>query len=465
MIDKGKKLLIQYEVKMKMKFAYGVAPGSPNGEKETESQDEIKIVDENGVFVLSLANPAANAAAEAAMPLLADRFDELYTSEDDFIKEEILEKITEGSLLFVAVKENRYLAGHMGGGLIARLNGSCSLLSKAEAEDHDLTDLRIYRGDLPEPFGFMLMSEGACQSLYESGTGNLSPACGTFFEWLKEHDEETVSEALTDNINKYFLKNVKGDISVVVMVSEEEEIAIDEIGSAAEVTETSEPDDIPVKENRKSGKMIRYLIAVVVVLAAIFVCTLIKPDGTEQKDKVNAETKPPVTNSSENYEPTVENYEPTVTFSVENPISYDAGEYKIGVDIPAGEYFFWIGEMLQPGSIVVNDDSCLSDELYCMTIQLNEWDTLVSDYRFTAAENVNPVEATNGTLISGKYKIGKDIAPGKYTVSPMNKNTEGRYYSIFDEEISNDTKFSDDTTVEVPEEGYAVFYNSVFVVE
>jgi len=430
---------------MKMKFAYGIAPGSPSGETETESQDKIKIADENGVFVISIADPEA----EAAMPILSERFDELYLSEDSYVKKEILENRTDGSLLFVAVKENRYLAGQVGGGLIARQNGSCSVLSKPEAEDQEGTNRSIYKGDLTEPFGFILMSEGACQSLYEESTGNLSPACDTFFEWLKEYDEETVSEALTDNINKYFLKDTKGDISVAVMVSEESEMA--PVSTNTEVS-------LPVTANGKGRKMIRYLIAVLVVLAAIYVCTLIKPDGTEPKDKANTETKSPVTNSAENYEP-------TVTFSVENPISFDAGEYKVGVDIPAGEYFFWTGEMLKPGSIVVNDDSCLSEELYCMTIQLNEWDTLVSVYRFTAAENVNPVEATNGTLISGKYKIGKDIAPGKYTVSPMKKNTEGRYYSIFDEEISNETKFIEDTTVEVPEEGYIVFYNSVFIVE
>lgn len=478
MIYIDKKTIDQYEVKMKIKFAYGAAPGSPNNVKETETQDKIKIVDETGVFVFSLADPAAK-AAEAAMPLLAERFDELFASEERFVKEEVLGKITEGSLLFVAVKDNRYLAGHKGGGLIARLNGSCSVFSKPEAEDDNAASLRIYKGDLPESFGFMLMSEGACQSIYEYSTGNLSPACGTFFEWLKEHDEETVSEALTDNINKYFLKNVKGDISVAVMVSEEEEIAPAEVVPATEVIETREPDKIPeieeadkyteesmpVKEKGSNAKILRYIIAVLVVLAAIYVCTLIRPDGAEQKDRVDAETKPPVTKSAENYEPTDESYEPTVTFSVKTPVSFDAGEYKVGMDIPAGEYFFWTGEMLRPDSIVVNDDSCLSAELYCMTIQLNEWDTLVSEHRFTAAENVNPVEATNGTLISGKYKIGKDIAPGKYTVTRINKNEEGRYYSIFDEEISNDTEISDDTTVVVPEEGYAVFYNSVVVVE
>lgn len=120
--------------------------------------------------------------------------------------------------------------------------------------------------------------------------------------------------------------------------------------------------------------------------------------------------------------------------------------------------------MLVPGSIKVNGDSCLSGELYCMTVQLNEWDTLVSDYRFTAAENISPIKATGGVLISGKYKIGKDIAPGTYQIAPSDQGGEGRYYSIFDEEISNDTKFSGETTVKVPEEGYIVFYNAVLSV-
>ena len=455
---------------MKLKCAYGIAPGSLSADQEIECQNKIKIADENGVSVVSLADPAgvaenlgssAELAAEAVAAIMAEYFEELYVSKDDFIKKSITEKIKQafqregnkfsnldGSLLCIAVKENRYLAGHVGGGLIARLNGSCWVLSEPETENHDMTNLRIYKGDLQEPFGFMLMSNGACQSLYDGSTYKLSSACDTFFEWLKEYDEETVSEALTENINKYFLKDTKGDISVVVMVSDE-----DDTEPYAVLPETRDP----VKKIGNSTQLLKYLIAVIFVVAAIFVCTLIKPEVTEQKDQGKAETKPPVIYSA--------SYEPSVTFSVENPESFEAGEYEIGVDIPAGEYFFWTGDMLKPDSVEVNGDTCLSAELYCMTIKVDEGDTLISEYRFTAAENVNPVKATKGVLISGKYKIGKDIAPGEYKVSPKNKNMEGRYYSIFDEEISNDKEFSDETTVEVPEEGYVVIYNSVLAVD
>ena len=154
-----------------------------------------------------------------------------------------------------------------------------------------------------------------------------------------------------------------------------------------------------------------------------------------------------------------------MSFSADDPKSYDAGAYQVGEDIPAGEYFFWTGEMLAPDSVKVNDFTCLSGELYCLTVKVNEGDTLTSDYRFTAAENVNPIKAANGVLISGKYKIGKDIAPGTYKISPLDQNAKGKYYSILNGEISNDETFSSETTVNVPEEGFIVFYNSAVAVK
>ena len=124
-------------------------------------------------------------------------------------------------------------------------------------------------------------------------------------------------------------------------------------------------------------------------------------------------------------------HEPSVTFAVDRPVSYNAGEYVAGRDVPAGEYFFWIGEMLAPDSIIINDDTCLSDELYCMTVELKEGDRMTAAYRFTSEENVNPVTAKDGILISGKYKIGKDISPGSYRIAPVDKDEPGRYYSCF----------------------------------
>ena len=490
----------QYEVDMKVKFAYGIVPGSVGGGQDR--RDNIRTAYENGVGVIFLAGSAAGIAAEVT----AERFDELYASDDGFIRETLSGKKADGALLFAAVKENRYLAGHMGGGLIARLDGSCSILSKPEAGGPD--ELRVYKGEIQEPFGFMLMSDAACRSLYE-GADKLSPACGTFLEWLQEYDEETVSEALTDNMNKYFVKNVKGDISVGMMVSdktEETETVPEEIAASAEpeaivesaeaegIPETAElaeelPEEIPesgsessfVSEtssgNGKDGSILKYLVAALVILVVIFVFTM-KPGANEPKDAAKTESRPPVTSSENTSPPAVETpaglsadpaagqdeNESAVTFSVEDPVSYEAGVYQVGGDIPAGEYFFWTGDMLKPDSVKVNDVTCLSGDLYCMTVKVGDGDTLTTDVRFTAAENVEPVKAVNGTLISGKYRIGKDIAPGTYKISPLDQNAEGKYYSILDGEISNDETFSGENTVVVPREGYIVFYNAALTV-
>jgi len=189
--------------------------------------------------------PRAKLEAEAAVKLLTEQFDELYAGK------EIGLCGIDGALLFAAVKGSRYLAGHRGSGLIALLNDGCSILSKPESGGRELRDMRIYKGEhLQDPAGFMLMSDGACRSLYDTGTGNLSSACGTFFEWLKEYDEETVSEALADNIDKYFLKDGQGDIAVAVMVSEQDEA-------------------VPTKTGGKRGKFLKYIIAAIVVAAAI----------------------------------------------------------------------------------------------------------------------------------------------------------------------------------------------------
>ena len=315
---------------MKLKNAYGIVPGVSGSKQEAERQDKIKVIKENGVSVISL-------AANAAAAVIAERFEEFYSSEDDIVKRAVLETITENSgsgnsPIFVAVKENRYLAGSMGGGLIAVLNDGCSVLSRPEMENGEQEGLRVYRGELQEPFGFMLISDGACMSLYEYGTGNLSPACNTFFEWLKEYDEETVSEALADNINKYFLKEAKGDICVAVMISDEDDTAEDaapiaeggqnaappeedaldseeaesvdepetEEGPIAEPAEPAEP----VKETVKSRNYIRYLIAValVVILAAVAVLTINPPGSAGQKEQGKAEVNPPAA-SSENSNP------------------------------------------------------------------------------------------------------------------------------------------------------------------
>ena len=449
---------------MKMKFAQGIVPGASDGDWRTEFRDRIETIEKNSVSAVSLISSnegidkdgfQKESAAGDTISFIADRFDDLYTSEAGLVEKIILEKKlgmieSESTVLIAAVKEKQYLVIHKGGGLIVNeSDGKCFVLSRQQGDALERKNLRVFKGELGDSFGFLLLGDGACRSLFDYGTGNLSPACGTFFEWMKEFDGEMVSGALVDNINKYFLKDTNGhDISIGIMVTDE---------SSAETDgrpQQSEPAGKPAM-NREPRKYPVVIVLVLAVILVIFAATR-QPDvmAPTNTDILNSEYKTPAASDKI--------HEPAVSFSTDTPASYDAGEYEVGTDIPAGEYFFWTGKMLEPDRIKVNGDTCLSGELYCMTIRLNDWDTLVSDYRFTAAENVNSVQPVDGVFISGKYKIGKDIVPGIYTVKPTSQNIEGRYYSISDEEISNDTEFSGETTVEVPEEGYVVFLSFGF---
>lgn len=508
---------------MKLKYAYGAAMKTSDSGQGESPWNKTEIYESNGVSVIAMGEAGertegsrryAWVVAEAAAALIARRFDELYSAEEeDFVRTELLLKTMEvlseengislsraaDSLLFVAVKENRYLAGHMGGGLIVRWDGNPSILSKPGTEEPVMSNLRVYKGEFREPFGFMLISDNGYSSFYDAETEGLSPACGTFFEWLREYDEETVSEAFADNMKKYFLQDAKGDIRVAAVVSDENdgegdaepalepengadiepqaevelqeeikpEAALPEgvVGSDGSEVET----EVEKAVRERKAKLIKSVLALLIVLVGVtvFALTQLSPAPADVKGPESSgetESKAPIS-PAESVEGTEgAGVEPLVSFAVENPEYYEAGRYKAGVDIPAGEYFFWTGDMLEPGKIIVNDDTCLSDELYCMTIELKDWDTLISDYSFTPAENVNPVKAVGGTLISGKYKVGKDIEPGTYQISPAGQRKEGRYYSIYDEEISNDKKFSSETAVTVPEKGYIVFYNGVLSV-
>ncbi len=523
---------------MKLKYAYGIVTGTSRVEQGIECQDKINTIHENGVVGIVLADGAgrkvnsgfcAAIVVDAATNLIRDRFDELFSAGEERTKQIIIKSVMKelgktelalismaSTLSFVAVKGRHYLAGNIGHGVIISRNESCSVLLKPQAgsfgnETNFITDLdaidklQIDKGDLQEPFGFMLLSDGAGHSLYEANAGSLSSACATLFQWLDEYDAETVGEALTENINKYFTKNTEDDITVAMMVSDEtepdEEFAKEEANKEEPYIEEANaqemidpPENTEIKNTDRRSKLRKNgILALIMIVVAVSVCVAISPslswnmkdhndmtnqdqlinkDGTAKESLANKEVlkneEPPKNEDrSEGENPIVKEEEdtlaafyPAVTYTAENPEFFPAGEYEAGIDIPAGEYFFYTGELLMPDSITINEESCLSGELYCMNIQLEAGDTLISSCAFTASENVNPMQFVQGVLINGKYKIGKDIAPGKYIAMSIVKEYKGKYYSIRNGNISNDTAYRHAETVTVPEEGYIVLYNS-----
>ena len=580
---------------MKLKYAYGIAPGFKTTLDQTKYRSRIDTIEKDGVFVIFLEYFRKGAEDLLLDPyylknlaeFAVDRFDSLSLLTDEEAAKEIwfhgkksmehkakdtikvgssltMVDSQEYSLVLVAVKGSRFLAAHKGSGMIGLrsvheddhetrsellIGPALSLISGSREgfPGSSSCPLSVKKGSLSGTDGMILMNKGASLSLYHTGEGRLSPACDTFLDWLAEYDSETVSEALEDNVEKYFIKETEGDISIVLLVPDSdqpdsEEVAIvsaedepaigeettivaqDELATDEETTivaqdEPESDEDIsviahdePVTDEEPlvfaeepaiekdvpaslqselksaNSQVIKRLVAAAAVLMVSIVVILLSvlglpgTKGSDQKlpngagsDITAEDNELPDASGEGESDQTVEEldlerinpaeYEPMISFTVSQPKAYEPGFYRVGKELPPGEYFFWTGEMLEPGSIEINGEQALSDELYCMTVQVSEGETLSSIYRFTDTANINPIKITNGILISGKYRIGKDIAPGEYDIYPVMGQAAGRYYSVLDGKISNNTEVEKRTTVKVPDEGYVVFYRSYIVAD
>jgi len=111
---------------------------------------------------------------------------------------------------------------------------------------------------------------------------------------------------------------------------------------------------------------------------------------------------------------------------------YMSGHYKVGVDIPAGEYY-----------LIVDG----TDGYFCLASDANNYDTIVSDVFTTTAiitirdneflelnwcyavpfEDAPEVMPTDGYLEDGMYLIGLHIPAGEYKVYPVAEGVFGDY--------------------------------------
>lgn len=557
---------------MKLKYAYAAVPCHNEAGGVPLQRSRITTTEENEVFIIAIEdtvqqkeNPAPKKGPklsntpdlEFLMKFITERFDLLWSMTEEQARRELIKQNTQqntkqGSarrddavpLLMAAIKNGRYLLFCCGGGIAGLREGDLqkrwSVLNQAqhslEIEESEEKSLNVFKGLLEKEFMLVLLNSGACVSLYNRGEEGISPACSTFGEWLKEYDGETVSEALTENIEKYFIKETQGDICVAVVVPEagvaaaEEEAetvaepfeiaraeehrreqAVQENEDAAEeaqgaavpetkdistgkATNTEKKGDIvrPSLTIRVGSKRVLLAAAVLMITAAVILAAWLGQPGSGNSGQMPPKDGSPEIAAGDDQEkdgsgsgkqaqdgetPSDQNtqerdlsninpaeHEPMISFAVNQPEAYEPGFYRVGQDLPAGEYFFWTGEMIAKDSIEIKGETALSDELYCMTVQVDEGETLSSNYRFTSVENVNPIKINNGILISGKYRIGIDIAPGEYEIFPEKGKAPGRYYSVLDGKISNNTELDDRTTVTVPEEGYIVLYRSYLAV-
>jgi hypothetical protein len=196
-------------------FHYQVA-GHGHVREGTPVQDRTGYLSRGGVQVVCLADGAgsashaefgAQAVVDEGCRMLVDRFYGFAAREDGAqVRREILERLTAklwdvagrrncevGDLactfLCVATSGNSFLGAHVGDGVVGLLrNGEMQVVSPPDTHDFinqttfvtstaAAESMRLFRGSLDDVTGFVLMSDGTGESLFDPRTGRLAGAC------------------------------------------------------------------------------------------------------------------------------------------------------------------------------------------------------------------------------------------------------------------------------------------------
>ena len=237
------------------KTAGAYVQGTGHEKNGRPCQDRIYSIVDKNVAVISLADGAgscsyshigAEIVTKTVCRVLKDKFDFIYGFSEGFRKDYILYELlmslgymacnlgvalTElsATLLFVAVRGNLFIAGHIGDGVIGFLdNEAVEVLSYPDRGEfanetyfvtsHSALDhFRIMKGEIGTIKGFILMSDGSSDSLYDKQGKSLSLASMQMLKWMDRHEAHIVKKALYKNLKSVFKKYTADDCSINLM--------------------------------------------------------------------------------------------------------------------------------------------------------------------------------------------------------------------------------------------------------
>ena len=225
-------------------------------------QDKTVSCRMNGVHLLGLADGAGSAkfshfgaetALQATCDYTANNFESIFNQTDGVqVKKNILARILEAlrqkaeqlncnikdlasTLLFVAIKNNKFLLFHIGDGVIGYWkNDSLKVASKPETGEFSNTTvfttsskallyMKLFKGNIENIHGFVLISDGAAESFYQKRTGQLAPVIVRIMRkvCLVEHGE--MLQLLKDSF-QLVVNNTQDDCSIAIIAQYNEEL-------------------------------------------------------------------------------------------------------------------------------------------------------------------------------------------------------------------------------------------------
>lgn len=237
------------------KMAQGYVTGKMHQKKNIPCQDRTFHLKNNGVDVVVLADGAgsskhsdigATIATRETATFLTNQFHRLISLENEEISRMILGHILvrlseqaskEGNplkdyastLLFVAVSGTNYISGHLGDGVIAYHKDGCYCVFSLPEQGEYINStffttsyeaeyrFRIHTDSADGIHGFILMSDGSAESLFNRNEVSLAEAIPIFHDWLQKNPGSKVSHALNVNLENVIKTRTTDDCSLALM--------------------------------------------------------------------------------------------------------------------------------------------------------------------------------------------------------------------------------------------------------
>ena len=246
----------EISVDLRCKTTCAFVAGRSHLKTQTPCQDYVAARESNEVTCISLAKGAgsrakseigAQVAVTATLGFVCKNFESLWQNMDKHnakAAQRLVNRCLDAfrrksaklggdindlacTLSFVAYSRDRYLAGHLGDGVIASVDADGQLQALSHPENGELahtalfltdhkaaSQLRLYRGQIEASTGFAIMSDGSAESLYEKSSGVPAPAIQQLLELNATLPRKKMKDVLGDNLQQSIASQTEDDCSI-----------------------------------------------------------------------------------------------------------------------------------------------------------------------------------------------------------------------------------------------------------
>lgn len=222
-------------------------------------QDKTKTIFENGTYVIALADGAGSAklshygascVVESIGDLFIHHFEDLYANEDGRqVKLAIMEKVLidinskaeelscvpkdlAATMLVVAENNDRFIIAHIGDGVIGYLDGDVLKTASASSNGEHANEtyfvtsrdaintMKLFKGSIKNIAGFVIISDGTEQSLYNKKSNTISPAIIKLMQRNIILDKDAMCEQLDSTFKNVIITRTHDDCSIALLSRE-----------------------------------------------------------------------------------------------------------------------------------------------------------------------------------------------------------------------------------------------------